>query len=219
MNKTSAKTSANEALKIAIEAMDKVWDEADFIQLAKAINSCKEALEPDRTGMVYYKNNACKAKDANSPDCICWTPEQPAQDDIIKSLQKVAEYFYDGKLRNLAVVDACEKAINKEAGKEIYKHSVLEQPAQEPVAVIQPDNYGEPRLDFIGTFKYKATTVVNPDILLYTHPAPSWQGLSDDEIEQTAIKAFGDADFVKEVPNALKFVARAIEQALKEKNT
>ncbi|MGL4679545.1 MAG: hypothetical protein ACRCWC_09225, partial [Plesiomonas shigelloides] len=31
---------------------------------------------PDRTGMTYYKNNACKAPSANSPDCICWTPMQ-----------------------------------------------------------------------------------------------------------------------------------------------
>ena len=33
--------------------------------------------EPDRTGMIYYKNNLCKAKDAHSYDCICWTKAQP----------------------------------------------------------------------------------------------------------------------------------------------
>jgi hypothetical protein len=35
--------------------------------------------EPDRTGMVYYKNDACKAKDAYADDCICWTKAQPPQ--------------------------------------------------------------------------------------------------------------------------------------------
>ena len=35
--------------------------------------------EPDRTGMVYYKNDACKAKDAYAHDCICWTKAQPPQ--------------------------------------------------------------------------------------------------------------------------------------------
>ena len=47
---------------------------------------------------------------------------------------------------------------------------------------------------------------------LYTHPAPSWQGLSDDEIAviigNGAFYELGDLEF-----------ARAIEQALKEKNT
>ena len=30
-------------------------------------------VKPDRTGMTYYKNNACKAPNADHPDCICWT--------------------------------------------------------------------------------------------------------------------------------------------------
>ena len=48
---------------------------------------------------------------------------------------------------------------------------------------------------------------------LYTHPAPSWQGLSDYEIDKIYFKTFDtwssevDAEF-----------ARAIEQALKERN-
>jgi len=35
--------------------------------------------EPVGTGMVYYKNDACKAKDAYADDCICWTKAQPPQ--------------------------------------------------------------------------------------------------------------------------------------------
>ena len=38
--------------------------------------------EPDRTGMIYYKNNLCKAKDAHSYDCICWTKAQPEQEPV-----------------------------------------------------------------------------------------------------------------------------------------
>jgi len=30
--------------------------------------------EPDRAGMTYYKNDKCKALNAASHDCICWTP-------------------------------------------------------------------------------------------------------------------------------------------------
>lgn len=39
------------------------------------------AAEPDRTGMTYYKNNACKADSAASADCICWT-HQPTHQGI-----------------------------------------------------------------------------------------------------------------------------------------
>ena len=100
----------------------------------------------------------------------------------------------------LEVVQACKEA--------------LEQPVQEPVAVITPDNYGEPRLDFIVTFKYKATTAVNPDIFLYTHPAPSWQGLSDEDVDRIYCEVQDNC--VKDFPSAL--YAAWIKE-LKEKNT
>lgn len=32
--------------------------------------------KPDRTGLTYYRNSACKAEGADSVDCICWTPNQ-----------------------------------------------------------------------------------------------------------------------------------------------
>lgn len=52
MNKTSAKTSANEALKMAIEAMElsrKAWHEigiydAMYDNLVTSIQACKDAL-------------------------------------------------------------------------------------------------------------------------------------------------------------------------------
>jgi hypothetical protein len=75
----------DEALKMAIEYCE--GNEASYYKQEIA-DICKEALEqpaqePDRTGMVYYKNNACKAKDAKSHDCICWTPKQPAQEPVL----------------------------------------------------------------------------------------------------------------------------------------
>jgi hypothetical protein len=78
----------------------------------------------------------------------------------------------------------------------------LEQQPQEPVAMYENGN-----VNWINTPKDNSP--------LYTHPAPSWQTLSADEIdiidEATWIedhKVWGIHDF-----------ARAIEQALREKNT
>ena len=52
------------------------------------------------------------------------------------------------------------------------------------------------------------------DVPLYTHPAPSWQGLSDDDIHNYADHNFAFAS--EHFDEIFKF-ARAIEQALKEK--
>ena len=87
----------------------------------------------------------------------------------------------------------------------------LEHPAQEPVAWM--DSEGRFRLDF-KTEIVRSIAAVNKEIPLYTHPAPSWQGLSDDEI-------WDIANFLgknKEWDYPVMF-AKTIEQALKEKNT
>ena len=123
-------------------------------------------------------------------------------------------------------VDVLAKAL--EQHEKLHKVKPIEQPAQEPVAVITPDNYGEPRLDFIGTFKYKATTAVNPDILLYTHPcvlthsAPSctttkeWVGLSDDEIRSTYKELFPTT--AMKLNSALIKYIQTLELILRDKN-
>lgn len=59
----------------------------------------------------------------------------------------------------------------------------------------------------------KAISTATP---LYTHPAPSWQGLSDDEMVKI-IEACEDK-FDRHLLGGI-MIARAIEQALKEKNT
>jgi hypothetical protein len=69
----------------------------------------------------------------------------------------------------------------------------LEQPAQEPEYI-----YVNP----VTQEQYAMTKIVN------THPAPSWQGLNDDEIDKIIAYPWGET----------KDWVRAIEQALKEKN-
>ena len=76
----------------------------------------------------------------------------------------------------------------------------LEKPTQEPVAWMHCVDE-----DITEFNDFQACPKCEP---LYTHPAPSWQGLSDDDISYTW------AGFA---PDAIDF-ARAIEQALKEKN-
>jgi hypothetical protein len=89
----------------------------------------------------------------------------------------------------------------------------LEQPAQEPVAWMSPDK--KSRLEFAR----KDTVYGSHTIPLYTHPAPSLQGLSDDEIESIATNPeFWSISCGDRVNFYWDKFARAIEQALKEKN-
>lgn len=84
----------------------------------------------------------------------------------------------------------------------------LAQPAQEPVAWMS-----KKRGD---VSKAKMYFNEGEEILpLYTHPAPSWQGLSDDDVHNYADHNFAFAsEHFEEIFNFY----RAIEQALKEKN-
>jgi hypothetical protein len=97
----------------------------------------------------------------------------------------------------------------------------LEQPAQEPVAWIK-----EVELFYIKAHKddnimnWKTNLGLKPepdDAPLYTHPH-QWQGLTDDEIEKLGLDLSNPAgEFVG--LSDWKIFARAIEQALKEKNS
>jgi hypothetical protein len=94
----------------------------------------------------------------------------------------------------------------------------LEQPAQEPVAWYWDNNHRD-KIPYVGVERGnpKMDDIFGTPIPLYTHPAPSWQGLSDDEIgvlfdsvmaNDTESTEFFGIDF-----------ARAIEAKLKEKNS
>ena len=100
-------------------------------------------------------------------------------------------------------IQACKEALEQpsltdEKGRPMTYWGGLEQPAQEPEYVyvnpVTKDMY----------YLTKAEAI--------THPAPSWQGLSDDEI--IAISNTCDLNHVL----GLIDFGRAIEQALKEKN-
>ena len=88
------------------------------------------------------------------------------------------------------------------------------QPAQEPVAWAVEDVVknqfveGRPRRVW-----YECKKGVG--LPLYTHPAPSWQGLSDDEIS----KVISDEQIPVRTGKTANRFARAIEAKLKEKNT
>ena len=79
----------------------------------------------------------------------------------------------------------------------------LAQPAQEPVAWM----HSKERLKIVASPNHQKNGYTIP---LYTHPVPSWQGLSNNEI-RACLYDFGHQDFLS--------FARAIETKLKEKNT
>lgn len=84
---------------------------------------------------------------------------------------------------------------------------VLAQPTQEPVAYTVTSKLGH----HCG---FRSTTVKKGD-KLYTHPAPLWQGLSDDEKKKIWF------NLEHEIGENIVFggkLADAIEQALKDKN-
>ena len=114
-------------------------------------------------------------------------------------------------------IQACEEALKQPTVAELNNEYLrdtnvigLEQPAQEPVAWMAK----------MGSFTAIAETKKQlpkgtESIALYTHPH-QWQGLTDDEALQIYIDDPAIAGH--EDPHLIKY-ARAIEQALKEKNT
>lgn len=104
---------------------------------------------------------------------------------------------------------ACKHGVDDGCCKECYMEQT--QPAQEPVACKVM------AIDFDTEDGYTAfISLSNPIEIgteLYTHPAPSWQGLSDDERHEVIVKHVA----VDCTCDPYEF-SRAIEQALKEKN-
>ena len=95
---------------------------------------------------------------------------------------KMAIDFLDGSYEAHKVRKACQEALEQptmtyeqgfDHGYEAHRvEQKLEQPAQEPVAWMCTDNYDE-----VVFLSDKPCIECQP---LYTHPAPSWVGLSDD---------------------------------------
>jgi hypothetical protein len=122
-------------------------------------------------------------------------------------------------------INACEEALAQPTVAELNDEYLrdtnvigLEQPAQEPVALIKHENgnyspkhqWQEPYgYEKDGVFYYNKPDnvfIYNP---LYTHPH-QWQGLTDDEINRIR-RLFSPINFLG--------IIRAIEAELKEKNT
>ncbi|CAB4133169.1 hypothetical protein UFOVP250_53 [uncultured Caudovirales phage] len=125
--------------------------------------------------------------------------EQPAQEPV--------GFTITGKLG-----DRCSfKSTTIKKGDKVYTH-----PAQEPVSY--PSNLFEQIYEEICIWdkagKHSKGALARRIEVLYTHPAPSWQGLSDDEIREIDDVTLG-AEYFEE--QATEF-ARAIEQALRNKN-
>ena len=118
-------------------------------------------------------------------------------------------------------INACEEALEQPAQEYLTRAQQViraNNSAQEPVAWIKEIELGYMKSNIeIGKMDYRTNLGLKPepdDIPLYTHPAPSWQGLSDDEIFELHHKWIinsGNKDTQYDF-------ARAIEQALKEKN-
>ena len=108
--------------------------------------------------------------------------------------------------------------INAEFNKALQAcEEALEQPAQKPVAWLYKRENSSGGWYVVTNYEKEhdngTRNIQCYDIPLYTHPAPSWQGLSDDEIWNDFFKAMGAEGGY----TGHKF-ARIIEQALKEKN-
>ena len=108
--------------------------------------------------------------------------------------------------QEIKIIEACKDALTNE------------QPAQEPVAYIQANevNYIKAMKEE-GIKEWRTCLGMNHeagDVALYTHPAPSWQGLSDDEIE----KIYADTEPDSKLDTYYIVLSRAIEQELRNKN-
>jgi hypothetical protein len=144
------------------------------------------------------------------------------------------ESFYEGF--KVAIKEALEQPAQDNCvhiGMDKCPHKGIcqycKQPAQEPVAHIYQNNAGYPSLMWnpLCVYEYKSIILKQPKIPLYTHPH-QWQGLTDDEIRSfvcgnagaTALFYMLKDDVIgSDYRKCIESFARAIEQALKEKNT
>ena len=141
------------------------------------------------------------------------------KDEALKMAIEVIEAFgrgcdCDDYFMDIAsTIDACKEALEQPSVAELNDEYLrdtyvqgLSQPAQEPVAIVYSMQDG-----YIGQMVVKD---IPHKTKLYTHPAPLWQGLSEDEILE--IDKSIDPKII--IGKGKTLFARAIEQALKEKN-
>jgi hypothetical protein len=158
----------------------------------KAINAliaCKEALKQQEPRMFLDLSNS----NGNHPVA------QPAQDDEKRALKFENEHLkkeLDGAMAMLNLRSVQEPILITRIA---CPESNINKPAQEPVALVYSMQDG-----YVGQMVIKG---IPHKTKLYTHPH-QWQGLTHDEIDK----------MLTSFPHATFKLARAISQALKEKN-
>ena len=177
----------DEALLMAIEFMKTLTIDVGIKtwnekRRKEALKACKEALEQPARLVSYAPDKSTCTLNIDGEE-VYFNREQPAQEPAYQVGEIVNPYGSNIKIK---------------------------QPAQEPVAWMyqtEDENFKTDTLSvgYEPTFDGKI-------IPLYTHPAPSWQGLSDDEIMNIARESYMSRD-----GGDIKF-ARAINDKLKEKN-
>ena len=187
-----------EALKMVTDILDdELWfpnkypDEAIPVCFIEALKACKEALEQD--DRVYTNtNHGFTLKDRHFYVEGNW-------DENFDYDASIAIYgdFEDDEQKKQYAQMVCD-ALNAQ-------REALEQPAQEPVAWMSEGGIFTRTKEHAEIWSNNGGKVTP----VYTHPAPSFIGLNDDEMMEIWCS--------DEVESTLDF-GRAIEQALKEKN-
>ena len=191
----------DEALKMAIEALEMHVPYYIKDKGCDALIACKEALEQptmsyeDGFAHGYEAHRVEQENDKQESIVTLWdalTDEQPSQEPMAL-LEELSD------LEHQQWIKWAQSIIDSEPISEARKQRWLTMMVDYKDL---PDNIQE--YDREWARKVMA---------LYTHPAPSWQGLSDAEL----LQCMGNGAI--RLPIGWQQVARAIEQALKEKNT
>jgi len=198
----------DEALKIAIEALEDAQKclmghlFLEKLPYVEAINACKEALEqPAEPRLVSYALDGSTCTLNIDGEEVYFNREQPAQEPVSKTAERDYNFMRDLAIGTENILNemlsAKPVAWTKES--ELQKTTTLRNP--------------------ILMWKNQYTSIEN-NVPLYTHPH-QWQGLTDDEVHNMADEAYINVELIQGkgiVFDRLKFY-RAIEQALREKNT
>jgi len=177
----------DEALKMAIDDLELCNGaetvEGIIIYTHETIQACKEALEqPAQDAEQFFEHGKKIAKWADGQN------KQPAQEPVTL-LEALSDLEHQQWMK--------------------WAQSIID---SEPISEARKQRWATMMVDY----KDLPDNIQEYDrewarkVLAITHPAPSWQGLSDDEMEKIHSKWM-------EWENTMDF-ARAIEQALKEKN-
>lgn len=213
----------DEALKMAIELLEK-----DLLDITIEMKDEVVSKSWSDLRMVKYYDQIIEYTKQTIQDCKEALEQQEIGDAEIKQMLNDIEYYQKrvkaleqpAEPRLVSYALDCSTCTLNIDGEEVYFNR--EQPAQEPVAwmmVYREPEHGAAYLTFDKPTREQK--ISHHPYELYTHPH-QWQELTDDE----ALKVYSNA--VSKVieagaPYTDKTVAlataRAIEQALKEKNT